>query len=232
MSKKLIPRHVAIIMDGNGRWANKRLMPRNFGHRQGAKNIKRIAKHASKLGIEVLTLYAFSTENWNRPEEEVQYLMKLPQEFFDSFLPEAVENNIRIETIGHIDKLPKQVQEAISEAKGRTSQCDGLILNFAINYGARSDLVQAVNQLLQLKVEEINMDQLAQHLSTHVLEDRQDPDLIIRTSGELRLSNFLLWEAAYSEFYFTDIYWPDFNERALDQAIESYTLRHRRYGKL
>ena len=233
MNPNKVPQHVAMIMDGNGRWAKKRWMPRNVGHREGAKNIRKIAAIASRKGIKVLTLYAFSTENWNRPEAEVNYLMELPFEFFEKFVPEAIDNNIQIQAIGALEQLPDKTQSAIEEACQRTAHCDGMILNFAINYGARYDIVHAVNQYIEEgATQPLTEERLSRNLATAKLGELQCPDLIIRTSGELRLSNFLLWEAAYSEFYFTDVYWPDFKEKEFELALASYAERHRRYGKL
>lgn len=232
------PHHVAIIMDGNGRWAKKRHMPRVFGHKKGVETLKKITIRAHELGIKVLTVYAFSTENWSRPEEEVNFLMKLPKEFFDSFLPELMKHNVRVTTIGDPSRLPQETQALMQEGLDRTAANTGMILNIALNYGGRQELVQA-SQAIALQVLEgqldpsaIDEDLLSQYLMTHPLGDYQDPDLMIRTSGELRLSNFLLWQLAYSEFYFTDVLWPDFTPAEFDQAIEAYQKRQRRYGKV
>ena len=232
------PHHVAIIMDGNGRWAKKRHMPRVFGHKKGVETLKKITIRAHELGIKVLTVYAFSTENWSRPEEEVNFLMKLPKEFFDSFLPELMKHNVRVTTIGDPSRLPQETQALMQEGLDRTAANTGMILNIALNYGGRQELVHAsqaiAHQVLegQLDPSAIDEDLLSQYLMTHPLGDYQDPDLMIRTSGELRLSNFLLWQLAYSEFYFTDVLWPDFTPAEFDQAIEAYQKRQRRYGKV
>lgn len=232
------PHHVAIIMDGNGRWAKKRHMPRVFGHKKGVETLKKITIRAHELGIKVLTVYAFSTENWSRPEEEVNFLMKLPKEFFDSFLPELMKNNVRVTTIGDPSHLPQETQALMQEGLDRTAANTGMILNIALNYGGRQELVHASQAIAQQVLEgqldpsAIDEDLLSQYLMTHPLGDYQDPDLMIRTSGELRLSNFLLWQLAYSEFYFTDVLWPDFTPAEFDQAIEAYQKRQRRYGKV
>lgn len=236
--EKKIPQHVAIIMDGNGRWAKKRMMPRVAGHRKGAQVIRDIAKVASDTGVKILTLYAFSRENWGRPQNEVDYLMNLPKSFFEEFLPQAIDYNIQIQVIGDIQGLPEKTHAVIDEAIQRTQDCTGMILNFALNYGSRYEITQAVKaigeELLnqEVSLDQITEDTVSQHLETYRFKQLQDPDLIIRTSGELRLSNFLLWEAAYAEFYFTDTYWPDFNEESFQRAMQSYQQRQRRYGKL
>ena len=232
------PHHVAIIMDGNGRWAKKRHMPRVFGHKKGVETLKKITIRAHELGIKILTVYAFSTENWSRPEEEVNFLMKLPKEFFDSFLPEIMKHNVRVTTIGDPSRLPQETQALMQEGLDRTAANTGMILNIALNYGGRQELVHASQAIAQQVLEgqldpsAIDEDLLSQYLMTHPLGDYQDPDLMIRTSGELRLSNFLLWQLAYSEFYFTDVLWPDFTPAEFDQAIEAYQKRQRRYGKV
>lgn len=230
-----IPAHVAIIMDGNGRWAKKRAMPRVAGHREGMKTVRRITRFASDLGVKVLTVYAFSTENWKRPKAEVDFLMRLPVEFLGSFLPEMMERNVRVEMIGDPSLLPKHTQNALFEAMEETKHNTGLILNFALNYGSRSEMVSAIKQILQkvqdgqLKMDEIDEICMSTHLMTAHLPE---PDLLIRTSGEVRLSNFMLWQLAYTEFWFTDTLWPDFNEETFLEAVENYQKRNRRYGGL
>ncbi|MGE7110844.1 isoprenyl transferase [Lysinibacillus sp. NPDC047702] len=230
-----IPAHVAIIMDGNGRWAKKRAMPRVAGHHEGMKTVRKITRFASDLGIKVLTVYAFSTENWKRPKTEVDFLMRLPVEFLGSFLPEMMERNVRVEMIGDPALLPAHTQKALFEAMEETKHNTGLILNFALNYGSRSEMVNAMKTMLQkvqdgqLTLQDITEECLASHLMTAHLPE---PDLLIRTSGEVRLSNFMLWQLAYTEFWFTDTLWPDFSEETLLEAVENYQKRNRRYGGL
>ncbi|MEJ6348533.1 isoprenyl transferase [Holzapfeliella sp. He02] len=227
--------HLAIIMDGNGRWAKKRFLPRVAGHKQGMDNVKTITKAANRLGIKVLTLYAFSTENWGRPTEEVGYLMKLPALFFDKFMPELMAENVRINVMGFLDELPKSTYDVVMKAVEQTKNNTGLVLNFALNYGSRRELTQAMAEIGQqiqndqLKPEEVTEDVIESHLLTSQFED---PDLLIRTSGEQRLSNFLLWQSAYTEFAFTDKSWPDFSPEDLTEIIDDFSKRHRRFGKL
>lgn len=240
MSNELtnIPQHIAIIMDGNGRWAKKRLMPRVAGHKRGVETIKKITKHANQLGIKLITLYAFSTENWGRPESEVNFLMKLPKDFFKSFLPELIENNCRVECIGDITKLPQETQDILNRSIEESKHCTGLILNFAINYGSQQEILTVVKEIAQeviegkVTIDKIDEQTIYNHLFTARYGKLAQPDLVIRTSGEQRLSNFLLWQSAYSELYFTDVLWPDFSEKDFDQALEVYQSRHRRFGKL
>ena len=233
-----IPDHVAIIMDGNGRWAKKRLLPRTMGHKAGVDTIREIAIHASELGIKVLTLYAFSTENWGRPQEEVAYLMNLPKIFFKEFLPQLIEYNIKLETIGDIKKLPQQTLSVVEDTVAATKENTGMILNFAINYGSHEEMTCAMKEIAKmvesgvLKSDEITSELIESKLMTQKLKEFAQPDLMIRTSGELRLSNFLLWQLAYSEFYFTDILFPDFKPKHFDEALESFNQRQRRYGKV
>ncbi|MFD2657170.1 isoprenyl transferase [Gracilibacillus thailandensis] len=228
-----IPKHIAIIMDGNGRWAQKRGLPRIAGHREGMDNVKRIVKAANQLQVEILTLYAFSTENWKRPSTEVEYIMKLPIDFLQHYLPELVEENVRIQTIGEFDDLPKNTKAAIQKAKDQTSDNNGLILNIAINYGSRFEMIRSIKEICQevqegkYGIEEITETTLSDHLYTSHIKD---PDLLIRTSGELRLSNFLLWQSAYTELWFTDTLWPDFSTAEFEKAINDFQKRKRRYG--
>ncbi|MBG9985292.1 isoprenyl transferase [Facklamia sp. DSM 111018] len=233
-----IPKHVAIIMDGNGRWAKKRMMPRVFGHRKGVETLKEIVIRANELGIKILTVYAFSTENWSRPEDEVNFLLNLPKDFFDSFLPQLNKNNVKVDYIGDANRLPEETQAIMQEGLAQTSKNTGMILNIALNYGSRQEITQAV-QLIATKVAQgelmpnaIDEELIDAHLMTHFLGEYSAPDLMIRTSGELRLSNFLLWQLAYSEFYFTDILWPDFKPEQFDEAIIEYSKRKRRFGKV
>ena len=235
--KKLekIPTHVAIIMDGNGRWAKKRNMPRVKGHYEGMQTVKKITKYASKLGIKYLTLYAFSTENWARPKEEVNYLMDLPEKMFTSFMPELMENNVKVEVIGVVEKLPESTRKAVEDAIEQTKNNTGLKLIFALNYGSKDEIVTAVKRIAQgaanneYKVEEIDEQLISDNLFT---KDTPDPDLLIRTSGEQRISNFLLWQIAYSEFIFTKVAWPDFVEEEFYKALLEYRSRDRRFGGL
>ena len=232
---KKIPTHVAIIMDGNGRWAKKRNMPRVKGHYEGMQTVKKITKYASKLGIQYLTLYAFSTENWARPKEEVSYLMDLPEKMFTSFMPELMENNVKVEVIGVVEKLPENTRKAVEDAVEQTKNNTGLKLIFALNYGSKDEIVTAVKRIAQgaanneYKVEEIDEQLISDNLFT---KDTPDPDLLIRTSGEQRISNFLLWQIAYSEFIFTKVAWPDFVEEEFYKALLEYQSRDRRFGGL
>ncbi|NHN28348.1 isoprenyl transferase [Paenibacillus agricola] len=230
-----IPNHVAVIMDGNGRWAQKRGLPRVAGHHSGMKNVKKITMAANAIGVNVLTLYAFSTENWKRPKEEVDYLMKLPLEFFPKEIEELIANNVQIRMTGWQEGLPdytlKSVQDAIEQTKHNT----GLILNFALNYGSRKEMLSGVKQIAEdvqagkIKIDEINESVFSNYLLTYPLPD---PDLLIRTSGELRISNFMMWQLAYSELWFTDLCWPEFTEQDFYEAVQEYQRRARRYGGL
>ncbi|WP_052300581.1 isoprenyl transferase [Kyrpidia tusciae] len=228
-----LPRHVAIIMDGNGRWAHRRGLPRVAGHRAGMKAVKEVTRAADEIGIQVLTLYAFSTENWKRPPEEVDYLMRLPQEFLDRELQELDEHGVRVRLIGETDGLPPHTLRAVEAAMGRTRNNTGLILNFALNYGARAELVNAVRSIArrvqdgELGPEDVDEATISAALQTR---DLPDPDLLIRTSGELRISNFLLWQIAYSELWFTEVLWPDFTREHLFEAVRAYQSRKRRFG--
>lgn len=233
----LIPRHIGIIMDGNGRWAKKRMQPRIMGHKAGMEALQKVTKAASSMGLKVLTVYAFSTENWTRPENEVRFIMKLPVDFYEQYVPDLHANNVKIQMIGDSSRLPAPTLEALQRAETKTENNTGLILNFALNYGGRADIIQAVRTLAQsvregnLNPDDIDEDLLANSLFTRSLPaEIRDPDLIIRTSGELRLSNFLPWQAAYSELYFTDVLWPDFDEQSLQEAVEAYSKRQRRFG--
>lgn len=233
-----IPKHIAIIMDGNGRWAKKRHLPRIAGHRQGMETVKTVTMSANKLGVKVLTLYAFSTENWKRPKDEVSFLMGLPVKFFNNFVPELIENNVKVSVMGLIDQLPENTQKAVRDAISQTSKCTGMILNFALNYGSRLDIRLAMQNIASeikndaISISDIDDDLISRHLMTGFLGDYADPDLLIRTSGEERISNFLLWQIAYSELVFTDALWPDFDGQTLRQMIFEYQHRNRRFGGL
>ncbi|PDO10620.1 MAG: isoprenyl transferase [Candidatus Reconcilbacillus cellulovorans] len=230
-----IPRHVAIIMDGNGRWAKRRGLPRVAGHHSGMQTIRKIVAAADRLGIGVLTLYAFSTENWKRPREEVEYLMRLPEMFFPQMIDELVERNVRVRMMGFRDGLPDYTLRPVDEAIRRTQHNTGLILNFALNYGSRLEILHAVRELGRLiregALEPSDIDE-RRFSGCLFTSDLPDPDLVIRTSGEIRVSNFMLWQMAYSELWFTDTYWPEFTEDHFYEAIAHYQRRVRRYGGL
>ena len=238
LDSKNIPKHIAVIMDGNGRWAKKRNLPRIAGHKEGMSTVKRIAIAADELGVKAMTLYAFSTENWKRPTEEVSFLMKLPGDFFGTFMPELQERNMKIQLIGFIDELPDATKNIVLKAVEDTKNNTGMVLTFALNYGSRAEIIEATKAIStlvkqgELEIENIDEAIFESHLQTQFLGELQNPDLMIRTSGEVRLSNFLLWQLAYSEYYFTDIFWPDFSEDDLHKAIQTYQNRHRRYGGL
>ena len=229
-----LPAHIAIIMDGNGRWANRRNMPRVAGHRAGIDPVRNTVESCARLGITALTLYAFSVENWKRPRHEVETLWRLLRFYLRRELPELMENNIRLAAIGRLEALPKQVRQELEAVMEATAGNNGLIVNLAINYGGRAELVDAVNALLdQARIEgtldrlQVKEEDIASKLYTAKIPD---PDLLIRTSGEMRISNFLLWQIAYSEIYVTETLWPDFKRSDLLQAILDYQKRDRRFG--
>ncbi|MEK3886944.1 isoprenyl transferase [Bacillus sp. FSL K6-3431] len=228
-----LPQHIAIIMDGNGRWAKKRALPRIAGHHEGMKVVKKITKLASHLGIKTLTLYAFSTENWKRPKQEVDFLMKLPEEFLGTFLPELNEENVKVCMMGYRDQLPSSTIKAVENAIETTKENTGLTLNFALNYGSRAEILDAIKDISKdIKKGKIVEQDINEELFSNYLmsKEHQDPDLLIRTSGELRLSNFMLWQLAYTELWFTDVLWPDFSEGHLLEAVEAFQSRSRRFG--
>jgi len=231
----MVPNHVAIILDGNGRWAKAKGMPRNYGHTMGAKNVETICRAASNMGIKYLTLYAFSTENWNRPESEVNALMMLLDSYLKTCLKTAKKNNMHIRVIGDISRLDAKFQETIKTLEKESSVYDGLNLTVAINYGSRDEMIRGMKAMYldfnekNLKFEDITEERFSSYLDT---KEIPDPDLLIRTSGEQRLSNYLLWQLAYSEFYFTDVPWPDFNEEELKKAVQTFENRDRRFGAL
>ncbi len=228
-----VPRHVAIILDGNGRWAKKRNMPRNYGHSRGSKNVEVITKAAHDLGIKYLTVYAFSTENWNRPKGEVDALMRLLREYMKTCLKTAKKNNMRVRVIGDISRLDPDIIDGIRELEEASKDYDGLYFQIAVNYGGRDEMIRAVKKLAaDVKDGMVEVDAIDEPLFASYLDTRDipDPDLLIRTSGEERLSNFLLWQLAYAEFYFTDVLWPDFSKEDLEEAIREYSKRNRRYG--
>lgn len=228
-----VPRHVAFIMDGNGRWAASRGLSRTEGHRQGLESLRGVVRHCGKRGVRVVTIYSFSTENWSRPEPEVKFLMGLLRRFVQRDLSELHKENIRIRIIGERGTLESGILKLLQDAEDLTSGNTGMELVVAFNYGARQEIASTVRRLCEkaaageIAASDVSEDMISAELDTAGLPD---PDLIVRTSGELRLSNFLLWQAAYSEFYFTDLMWPDFDEAALDTALESFGARERRYG--
>ena len=223
-----IPNNVAIIMDGNGRWAKQKNKPRNYGHKKGAENVNKIVEYAFRRGVKVISLYAFSAENWARPQEEVEGIMNLLRVYLNKYVKKLCKNNIRLTILGDTTAFPEDLQKLIALRTSETENFTERYLNIAINYGGRQEIIKAVKEMVSLG-EEICEQNLEKHLYTHLTGD---PDLLIRTSGELRLSNFLTYQTAYSEFYFTPVYWPDFNEEEFDKALESYAMRKRRYGGL
>jgi undecaprenyl diphosphate synthase len=233
LDKENIPKHIAIIMDGNGRWAKQRNLPRTMGHKAGVETIRKVIKEANKLGIKYLTLYAFSTENWKRPNDEVSALMKLLVEYLKNELEELNKNEVVINILGDIDKLPSDAQREIRKAIVTTKDNIGISLNIAFNYGGRDEILRAVNLVLEeVKKGNINEDSISEDIFEKYLYTYNipDPDLIIRPSGEQRISNFLLWQCAYSEFWYSNVCWPDFKEEHLHKAIYDYQHRDRRYG--
>lgn len=228
-----VPQHIAIILDGNGRWAKSKGMPRNYGHAQGSKNVERICEEAWRMGIKYLTVYAFSTENWNRPDSEVSALMTLLRNYMKTCLKTAAKNDMKIRVIGDIQPLDDDIKNRISELESATVNNGGLNFTIALNYGSRDELTRAARKIARdcadgkLEADDIDESVFESYLDTHGIPD---PDLMIRTSGEQRLSNYLLWQLAYSEFYFTDVPWPDFTKEELVKAIEEYNHRHRRFG--
>lgn len=224
--EKIIPQHIAIIMDGNGRWAKKRGLARSFGHVEGAKALRRIIEYLPKIGVKYLTVYAFSTENWNRSEEEVSTLMSLFLKYIKNERKSMIKNGIRFYVSGRKNNVPQNLLSEIEKLQEETKNNERLTLNIAFNYGGRAEIIDAVNKILKSGKESIDEEEFSKYL----YNDIPDPELLIRTSGELRISNFLLWQIAYSEIYITDTLWPDFDERELDIAIESYMKRDRRFG--
>ncbi|MBX7212765.1 MAG: isoprenyl transferase [Thermoflexales bacterium] len=224
-----VPQHIAIIMDGNGRWAKRQNRPRIFGHRAGTENIRRVLRACVESGVKVLTLYAFSTENWTRPQDEVSGLMGIFQDVLEREIDELDSNGVQIRHLGRIDRLSPALQAGVRNAIARTAHNDRIILNVALNYGGRAEIVDAVRALVEAGTspERIDEDAISRHLYT---ADLPDPDLIVRTSGEFRTSNFLIWQAAYAEYYVTETYWPDFDEREVRKAIEHFGRRERRFG--
>lgn len=230
-----IPKHVAIILDGNGRWAKKRGLPRNMGHVEGCKVVEQTVEDAARLGISYLTVYGFSTENWKRPEEEVGALMQLFRYYMKRLLRVATKNNVRVKVIGERSRFDADIIEGLNKLESQTGMNTGLTFVIAVNYGSRDEIIRALRHMMRdCKDGRITPEQVDEGLFSEYLDTREipDPDLLIRTSGEQRLSNYLLWQSAYTEFYFTDIYWPDFNKDELIKAIEYYNSRDRRFGGL
>lgn len=228
-----IPRHVAIILDGNGRWAKSKGMPRNYGHAQGSKNVEIICEEAYKMGIEYLTVYAFSTENWKRPKDEVDALMKLLRNYMKTCLKTAEKNRMCVRVIGDKTGLDEDIRKRIDELEKATVNNDGLHFQIALNYGSRDEIIRAVNQIMEeTKSGKLEPGQISEEVFSSYLDTKgiPEPDLLIRTSGEQRLSNFLLWQLAYTEFYITDVHWPAFTKEELIKAVEAYNKRERRYG--
>jgi len=227
----VVPEHVAIIMDGNGRWAKKRGLPRLAGHQAGTENLRRIIRACVEFGIKYLTIYAFSTENWGRPKEEVEGLLKILESVIEKELTELHQEGVKLRHIGRLEKLPESLRNKVESAIELTKDNDRLTVVVAFNYGGRDEIVSAVENIVKsgVRSEDVTEQLISDHLFT---KDIPDPDLVIRTSGEMRLSNFLIWQAAYSELYITPVYWPDFNKEELHKALESFCLRNRRFGGL
>ncbi len=231
--EKTLPKHIAIIMDGNGRWAKKRFMPRSFGHRAGAQALNKLLKEADKLGIQHLTVYAFSTENWKRSDDEVSALMNLLREYIQDYIDDNEKSNIKIDAIGDLSKLDEDLQDKIHKLEEISSVKKGLNLHIALNYGGRDEIIRAMkNMYNDIKNGNISESEISETTFSGYLDTKNipDPELVIRTSGELRLSNFLPWQSAYSEFYFTDKLWPEFDIKELNKAIEQFSNRERRFG--
>ena len=232
---KYIPKHIAIILDGNGRWAKKHNLLRTIGHKKGAQNLKDITLICNEIGIKVLSVYAFSTENWNRPANEVEYLMKLPREFEESYKGKFKENNIKVIFSGRRDRFSEENIDLLNRIEKKTKDRTGLILNVCFDYGSHTEIIEAVKQISEkyknskIKLEDINVNMIDKHLYT---KDLPSLDLLIRTSGELRISNYLLWQLAYSELYFTKKYWPEFNRKELFKALDNFQNRNRRFGEI
>ncbi|OCL27120.1 di-trans,poly-cis-decaprenylcistransferase [Orenia metallireducens] len=235
VKKKEIPTHVAFIMDGNGRWAKRRGLPRSAGHQAGVKILKEIVKISKELGIKYITTYAFSTENWKRPEKEVNFLMKLFEKVFLEELEKLNQEGVKVNIIGYKERLPQGVKDKVEQAMERTKNNDTLVLNIALDYGGRSEIIESVRNIGKSLIDsEISLEDIDEKLISQGLYTNQqpDPDLLIRPGGEKRISNFLLWQLAYTELYFTDVYWPDFNKVAFLEVIKDYQQRERRFGGL
>ena len=228
MADMIVPRHIAMIMDGNGRWAKKRLLPRSAGHKAGLDTFVEICDACGEFGVEYLTVYAFSTENWNRAPEEVSALMELMSRGIVKYEPQLEKRNVRLKLLGDLERFEPKYREALLGVQERLSKNSGMVLSICLSYGGRQELVYAVNRLLKEGKTEITEADIDRTLYS---AGNPDPDLVIRTSGEYRISNFLLWQSAYAEYYFTDVLWPDFDKKELLKAIESYSKRERRFGR-
>ena len=224
-----LPKHIAFIMDGNGRWAKLRGKARTYGHKRGVEAIEAVIEHAQKIGISIMSFYAFSTENWKRPQEEIDYIFNLLKEYLEKHKDDFKTNNIKLRVVGDITKLSKDLQKAIEQAQKLTEKCDGLLVNICLNYGSRVEIIRAINNIIRDGVKEVDDELFAKYLQT---EGIPDPDMVVRTSGEYRLSNFMLYQCAYSELYFPKVYWPDFKEKELEKAIVEYQKRNRRFGNI
>lgn len=228
-----VPNHVAVILDGNGRWAKKKMMPRNYGHAQGSKVVEKICKEAYNLGINYFTVYAFSTENWNRPKEEVDALMKLLRDYLKTCVKTSNKNNMRVRILGDVTRLSEDIQQSIRELESESAHNTGLNFQVALNYGSRDEIIRSIKKLIQdYDNNQFTIDHIDEELFEGYLDTKgiPDPDLLIRTSGEQRLSNYLLWQLAYTEFYFTEVLWPEFTKEELVKAIDFYHSKDRRFG--
>ena len=233
LSEKILPNHIAIIMDGNRRWAKNKNLPSTLGHKQGVQALKKITRYTNDLGIKHLTVYAFSTENWNRKKDEVDFLMHLIKEVLKNELEELHKENVKTRIIGFYEELPEPLPQELKRAEMKTKNNTGLNLQIALNYGSRAEITHAVKQIVkEVKIEKLTVDDITPELIEKYLltANIPDPDLLIRTGGEQRISNYLLWQSAYSEFYSTETLWPDFSPKELDKAIDEFNKRHRRYG--
>lgn len=226
---KILPTHIGIIMDGNGRWAQKRNLPRYYGHKEGIESVRRVVKTAKKYGVKYLTLYSFSTENWKRPKEEVEFLFKLMEERLKKEGEKLNKQNVRVRFIGNRKQLPQRLQKIMGDVEELTKNNNGFNLTFAINYGGREEILQAIKKVKKYKIKDLNEDNFKRYLYT---KDLPDPDIIVRTAGEKRISNFLLWQSSYSEFYFTKTLWPDFSEEDFLKVLSDYQRRKRKFGGL
>ena len=235
MENEFMPKHIAIIMDGNRRWAKAKGLPANLGHKEGAKTLEKIVSYANKIGIQYLTVYAFSTENWKRPQDEVDALMKLLKNYLKDCIERSNSNDMRVRVIGDKTALSDEIREKIEELEEMTKDNKGLNFTIAINYGSRDEMVRAMKKMaMDVKEGKVSPEELSEATFENYLDTIgiPDPDLLIRTSGEQRLSNYLLWQLAYTEFYFTDVLWPDFSKKDLEQAVLAYNKRDRRFGKV
>mgnify|MGYP003375095424 CR=1 FL=1 len=233
MEQENLPKHIAIIMDGNRRWAKEKGMPVSFGHKEGAKTLEKIVRYANKRGIKYITVYAFSTENWKRAEEEVKTLMSLFQSYLDDYSKRADSENIKVKIIGSRDGLSEKMKNSISKCMERTKDNTGITFNIALNYGGRDEILKAIKNIVeQVQENKLNIDNITEETISNYLytQGQPDPDLLIRTSGEIRLSNFLPWQLVYSEFLFIEKYWPEFKEEDLEEAIKIYQHRNRKFG--